>query len=74
MDIFRYFGNPTPDAKRTPWSLEIVITIAVALVAFYFISKFLNERFPNLDSETKGFIAKIMIVVLMVLVMFIVTR
>lgn len=74
MDIFRLLRTSTPKAHRVPLTLGFVIAIAVTLAAFYFSSKFLEERFPNLDSETRGIIVKIISAGVLVLMMFIVTR
>ena len=74
MDFFRLLRTSTPKAHRTPLSIGFIIAIAVTLAAFYFSSKFLEERFPNLDSETRGVIVKIISAAVLVLMIFIVTR
>ncbi|MBQ7981342.1 MAG: hypothetical protein IJ305_07030 [Oscillospiraceae bacterium] len=74
MDFFRLLRTSTPKAHRTPLSIGFIIAIAVTLAVFYFSSKFLEERFPNLDSETRGVIVKIISAAVLVLMIFIVTR
>lgn len=74
MDIIRFLHLSTPKAHRVPLTLGFVIAIAITLAAFYFSSKILEERFPNLDSETRGAIVKIISDAVLILMMFIVTR
>ena len=74
MRLNKCVFSTTPKAHRVPLTLGFVIAIAITLAAFYFSSKLLEERFPNLDSETRGAIVKIISGAVLVLMMFIVTR